>query len=171
MFQLKLVETPRSKEQFQRRPVIRWKCTRWNGSVFIRVFIQKWKSPHIGQDHHGTYLKTVLVFATSLEGFDLHGHREEMRRKRKNPASLNGSTAYILPIELKSLFYQKLRPTSGADSKRRFLQTAQYLRHLLIIRIEKRQVFGTYKISTYSATQKKDFKTKNAQIAIGLFFQ
>ncbi|CAA9993059.1 unnamed protein product [Nesidiocoris tenuis] len=34
-----------------------------------------------------------------------------MRRKRRNPASLDGSSAQILLIELKSLFYQKLRPT------------------------------------------------------------
>ncbi|CAB0009414.1 unnamed protein product, partial [Nesidiocoris tenuis] len=40
-----------------------------------------------------------------------HGRREEMRRKRRSPASLDGSTAQVLPIELKSLFYQKLRLT------------------------------------------------------------
>ncbi|CAB0005575.1 unnamed protein product, partial [Nesidiocoris tenuis] len=58
--------------------------------------------------------KERASFRYNLEGFDLqviaHGHREEMRRRR-NPASLDGSTAQILPIELISLFYQKLRLT------------------------------------------------------------
>ncbi|CAB0018460.1 unnamed protein product, partial [Nesidiocoris tenuis] len=34
-----------------------------------------------------------------------------MSRKRRNPASLDGSTAQILTIQLISLLYQKLRLT------------------------------------------------------------